>query len=79
MPHLEFAAVPGWGTTSEDRTALAKLPNVRLLPNAPRIDDILIRTRILLMPSLWYEGFGLIVMEGHAAWHSCGPQAIPAD
>ena len=63
MPHLEFAAVPGWGTTSEDRTALAKLPNVRLLPNAPRIDDILIRTRILLMPSLWYEGFGLIVME----------------
>lgn len=63
MPRLEFAAVPGWGTTSEDRGALSRLPNVRLLPNAPRIDDILIQTRILLMPSLWYEGFGLIVME----------------
>jgi glycosyltransferase involved in cell wall biosynthesis len=34
-----------------------------MLPNARQIDDILARTRILLMPSLWYEGFGLIVME----------------
>ena len=24
---------------------------------------MLARTRVLLMPSLWYEGFGLIVME----------------
>jgi glycosyltransferase involved in cell wall biosynthesis len=33
------------------------------LPNARHIDDLLGRTRVLLMPSLWYEGFGLIVME----------------
>ena len=63
MPRWQFAAVPGWGTTAEDRAALARLPNVRILPNAPRIDDILAQTRILMMPSLWYEGFGLIVME----------------
>jgi surfactin synthase thioesterase subunit/glycosyltransferase involved in cell wall biosynthesis len=63
MPHVHFAAVPGWGTTSEDRAALERLPNVRLLPGAPRIDDILRHARILMMPSLWYEGFGLIVME----------------
>ena len=63
MAQHEFAVVPGWGTTSDDRHALARLPNVRFLPNAPRIDDILVQTRILLMPSLWYEGFGLIVME----------------
>src|SRR5262249_13653803 len=31
--------------------------------NARNIDDVLARTRVLLMPSLWYEGFGLIVME----------------
>ena len=36
---------------------------MRILPNARNIDDVLARTRILLMPSLWYEGFGLIVME----------------
>jgi surfactin synthase thioesterase subunit/glycosyltransferase involved in cell wall biosynthesis len=63
MPRWEFAAVPGWGTTSEDRRALERLPNVRLLPNAASIDEILAETRILMMPSLWYEGFGLIVME----------------
>jgi len=63
MPALEFAVVPGWGTTSGDRHALSRLPNVRVLPNARDIDDILAQTRVLLMPSLWYEGFGLIVME----------------
>ncbi len=55
--------MPGWGTTSDDRRALERLPNVRILPNARNIDDVLARTRVLLMPSLWYEGFGLIVME----------------
>ena len=63
LPDVEFGVVPGWGTTSEDRRALERLPNVRILPNAPNIDDVLARTRVLLMPSLWYEGFGLIVME----------------
>jgi surfactin synthase thioesterase subunit/glycosyltransferase involved in cell wall biosynthesis len=63
MPRYQFAVVPGWGTTAEDRAALSRLPNVSILPNAPRIDDILAQARILMMPSLWYEGFGLIVME----------------
>ena len=36
---------------------------MQFLPNARKIDDVLARTRVLLMPSLWYEGFGLIVME----------------
>ena len=59
----DFGVVLGWGTTAEDRHDLLSLPNIRILPNARNIDDILSRTRILLMPSLWYEGFGLIVME----------------
>jgi glycosyltransferase involved in cell wall biosynthesis len=63
LPSHEFAVVPGWGTTSEDRRALEKAANVHCLPNAPTIDALLAGTRILLMPSLWYEGFGLIVME----------------
>jgi len=63
LPEVDFGVVPGWGTTSGDRRALQGLPNIRVLPNARSIDDVLSRTRILLMPSLWYEGFGLIVME----------------
>jgi glycosyltransferase involved in cell wall biosynthesis len=63
LPACGFGVVPGWGTTAGDRRALDRLPNVQFLPNAPKIDDVLARTRVLLMPSLWYEGFGLIVME----------------
>jgi glycosyltransferase involved in cell wall biosynthesis len=63
MPDLEFGVVPGWGTTADDRRAIARCGNVRVLPNARHIDDVLAQTRVLLMPSLWYEGFGLIVME----------------
>ena len=63
FPQLPFAALTGWGTTSDDRRAMAALPNVRVLDTVPRIDEALAQSRLLLMPSLWYEGFGLIAME----------------
>jgi glycosyltransferase involved in cell wall biosynthesis len=63
FPEREFAALPGWGTTAEDRSAIASRPNIRVLPNCRDIDEALSQARLLLMPSLWYEGFGLIVME----------------
>jgi glycosyltransferase involved in cell wall biosynthesis len=63
LPQTAFAAIPGWGTTVADRQSLEALPNVEILPNVRQIDEALARTRVLLAPSLWYEGFGLIVME----------------
>jgi glycosyltransferase involved in cell wall biosynthesis len=63
MPGYRFAVTPGWGTTAEDRRALRGQPNIAMLPNPAGIDELLRGTRALLMPSLWYEGFGLIVME----------------
>jgi glycosyltransferase involved in cell wall biosynthesis len=63
LKQLEFGVVPGWGTTAADRRAIGRRPNIRILPNAPLIDDVLSGERLLLAPSLWYEGFGLIVME----------------
>jgi glycosyltransferase involved in cell wall biosynthesis len=59
----QFAGLIGWGTTTADKESLGALANVRLLASVPSIDEVLSRTRILLMPSLWYEGFGLIAME----------------
>jgi glycosyltransferase involved in cell wall biosynthesis len=63
LPDFRFGATPGWGVTSADLRALARLPNVEILPNPAGIHNLLRGTRLLLMPSLWYEGFGLIVME----------------
>lgn len=63
FPNVEFAALNGWGTTQADRESLKKLPNTRLLENVPDIEEVLSGARLLLMPSVWYEGFGLIAME----------------
>jgi len=63
MPEVEFAAVPTWGTTSEDLSDLRALPNVKLLEPSLNFDDILSQTRVLLMPSLVHEGFGFTTVE----------------
>jgi len=63
FPAVEFAGLAGWGTTSKDREAMNALPNVRVLGTVASIDEALSQARLLLMPSLWFEGFGLIAME----------------
>ena len=63
FPHVEFAGLAGWGTTSADRREMDSLPNVRVLDPVADIDEALAQARLLLMPSLWFEGFGLITME----------------
>ncbi len=63
FPEQEFAALAGWGTTLADREALRSLPNVAVWETVKQIEDALSRSCLLLMPSLWYEGFGLIAME----------------
>lgn len=63
MPGIQFSAVPTWGTTSVDRDTLKQLTNVHIIEPVDNIDEILRQTRILLMPSLWPEGYGLIVVE----------------
>ena len=62
-PRIDFAAVATWATTTADCERLRRLPNVRLLPPADDIDVILRQTRVLLVPSLWGEAFGRVVVE----------------
>ena len=63
FPRYSFGALRGWGTTAADLAALQALPNIKMLRKVKHIEAILRQTRILLMPALWYEGFGLVVME----------------
>jgi amino acid adenylation domain-containing protein len=63
MPGVPFAALPGYGTTDADRRALAALPNVTMLENREKLDDIFRPTRALLMPSLWSEGLGMAIID----------------
>jgi glycosyltransferase involved in cell wall biosynthesis len=61
--HFLFAGVPTWATTAADRNALETLPNVTIIEPVENIDDIFRQTRVLLVPSLWGEAFGLVVVE----------------
>ncbi len=63
FPDVPFAALPGWGTCAATRRQLEALPNFTWLAPCRDIEQMLERTRILLVPSLWIEGFGLIVVE----------------
>ena len=63
LPHERFAVLPGWGTTEQNLTAIRQRRNIAILPRVRDIEQFLKRVKVLLMPSLWLEGFGLIVME----------------
>ncbi len=62
MPDVEFAAVPTWASMPEDVRSLQELPNMKLLKPA-HMDKILGLTRVLVVPSLWAEAFGQVVVE----------------
>ncbi len=63
MPHIQFAAVPVWGTNANDLTALQRLPNITILPPVEQIDALLKQTRVMLVPSLWAEARSRMVPE----------------
>lgn len=62
-PSYPFAAVPTWGTTSADRQRLESLPNVELWSPTSDVNQLFLRARVLLVPSLWGEAFGQVVVE----------------
>lgn len=62
-PNLQFGAVPTWGTTASDRSRLARYPNIQVIQPQDQIEKIFADTRILLVPSLWYEAFGRVCVE----------------
>lgn len=63
FPGLRFAAVPTWGTNQQDRTEMARRPNISVLEPVDDIEKLLARTRVLLVPSLWAEARSRIVVE----------------
>ena len=62
-PDLQFAAVPTWGATPDFLVTLAQISNLTLLEESENIDSIFSKTRILIVPSLCQEAFGLVSPE----------------
>lgn len=63
LPHVEFAAVPTWGTTAGDLEALRRLANVTVLDPVDDIHEVFKQTRVALVPSVWAEARSRIILE----------------
>ena len=66
-PDIPFLFVLTWDLSPEDRAALdrnlASLKNISLHPAVQDMRQIYSRTRILLAPSQWQEGYGRVATE----------------
>lgn len=63
LPELSFAAVPTWSTNKEDLEKLKTCSNITILESNDDVNVIYAKTKILLVPSLWGESFGQVVVE----------------
>ncbi len=59
LPEIKFAIVPGWGTTPTDMRLMNEVPNITIMENKESLNELLANVKILLMPTLWAEGFGM--------------------
>lgn len=64
MPETQFLAVKSVAWTKPwHEQVLRKLPNVKLQAATERVEDYLKLTRVLIVPSVWQEAFGLVATE----------------
>jgi glycosyltransferase involved in cell wall biosynthesis len=67
MPELPFLVCEGWRDSpdelEEGRALLRPYPNVRLVQATSDVREVFAQTRLLLVPSLWLEGFGRVALE----------------
>lgn len=83
FPERSFAALPGYATTAANRREIESVPNIELRPNRPSLDDVLAGVSVVLMPSLWFESFGMAAVDSMlrgvpvlASDHGALPEAL---
>lgn len=62
-PDISFAVVPGWGTTPTHLKEIARYSNITVLEKQPDLNELLKDVKLLLVPSLWSEGFGMVTID----------------
>lgn len=63
LPEHRFAVIPAWATNLADRRRLSELHNLQLLDPTVEVRDYMVRSRALLVPSLWLENVPLVIAE----------------
>lgn len=62
-PDVNFAVVPGWGTTPTDVKKMQKCKNITFLNSTNDLNELYSQASVLLMPSIWEEGFGISALD----------------
>jgi len=63
MSEVPFLAVKTTWTKAWHEPLLKKVANVKVQSGSENLDDFLKHTRVLIVPSVWQEAYGLIVTE----------------
>jgi len=76
LPSIKFLLQESWKLSDAAlttlQTQLAALPNVRFARRTPDMRSVYRQTRLLIAPSRWEEGFGMVALEAQ----SCGIPVI---
>jgi len=79
MPSERFLLVESWKlgdqAVADLGNTLTKAPNVRFVRRVSDMRQIYGQTRLLLVPSMWEEGFGMVAVEAQ----SCGIPVIASE
>ncbi|KAJ3034641.1 hypothetical protein HDV00_004823 [Rhizophlyctis rosea] len=63
MPDVEFLAVKSWAVSEGVEREIGMLKNLELVPSTKDMSIYWPQIKILLVPSVWQEAFGLVVVE----------------
>src|SRR5690606_641011 len=76
LPDQRFLVVESWPLAQDDKRSLlesiSKLGNAEYSDRVPNVETIYRKTKLLLVPSIWEEAFGRVVIEAE----SCGIPVI---
>ncbi|KAK5999477.1 hypothetical protein QM012_005478 [Aureobasidium pullulans] len=64
-PHLDFLVYKSWGSDAKLEQELQCLPNLTTRPSCTNMDEAWQEMKVLLVPSIWYEAWGIVVIEAH--------------
>ena len=70
LPGMDFLLQESWKLNDDAQTNLARrladIPNVRFQRRVSDMREIYRKTRLLLVPSIWEEGFGMVALEAQS-------------
>ncbi|KAJ4518130.1 hypothetical protein HRR83_003415 [Exophiala dermatitidis] len=65
-PQFKFAAWSSWGMDNKLEKQLRALSNVDLRPSIRDMEEAWAQIKVLLVPSLWFEAWGIVIVEAQS-------------